>query len=190
MYVIGLGEDGKPRGARFKKADDLVAIKAGDMKLTIVIPISKDVAELGKNLPEGRLYASGKLFVPNIKRELYEKIEAMLASPEDQSGVMRKHETTTDESVDANQLTTKSTTQSVPPVACISPMTSGLPRDWDSLSVGHLCLVHEDFESGWWEAVVESRENDVLTLRFRDYPKLPQMVRHISTVALINPGPL
>ena len=69
-------------------------------------------------------------------------------------------------------------------------MTSGLPRNWKTVGVGHLVLVHESPEDGWWEAVVEIREHDVLTLRFRDYPKLPQMVRHISTVALINPGPL
>jgi hypothetical protein len=28
-----------------------------------------------------------------------------------------------------------------------------------------------------------------LTLKFRDYPKQPTFVRHISTIALVNPGP-
>jgi hypothetical protein len=27
-----------------------------------------------------------------------------------------------------------------------------------------------------------------LTLRFRDYPKQPTFIRHINTVALVNPG--
>jgi hypothetical protein len=49
-------------------------------------------------------------------------------------------------------------------------------------------LMHESPEDGWWEALVLNRENEILTLRFRDYPQLPTRVRHISTVALVNPG--
>jgi hypothetical protein len=42
---------------------------------------------------------------------------------------------------------------------------------------------------GWWEAIVIGREDAILTLRYRDFPKLPKFERHVSTVALINPGP-
>jgi hypothetical protein len=52
-----------------------------------------------------------------------------------------------------------------------------------------MVLVHESPADGWWEALVLSREAEVLTLRFRDYPKQPTFVRHISTIALVNPGP-
>jgi hypothetical protein len=52
-----------------------------------------------------------------------------------------------------------------------------------------MVLVHESPADGWWEAVVIHREAEVLTLRFRDYPKLPAFVRHISAIALVNPGP-
>jgi hypothetical protein len=52
-----------------------------------------------------------------------------------------------------------------------------------------MVLIHESPEDGWWEAVVIQRESEILTLRFRDYPRLPTVVRHISTVALVNPGP-
>jgi hypothetical protein len=36
---------------------------------------------------------------------------------------------------------------------------------------------------------VLARDMEILTLRFRDYPKQPTFVRHISTIALVNPGP-
>jgi hypothetical protein len=39
---------------------------------------------------------------------------------------------------------------------------------------------------GWWEAIVLDRNGDMLTLRFRDYPKLPKFVRHRAAVALIS----
>ena len=61
-------------------------------------------------------------------------------------------------------------------------MTSGLPRSWDSVGVGHMVLIHESPADGWWEAVVVQREDEVLTLRFRDYPKVPTFVRHISAI--------
>ncbi|MFL6464639.1 MAG: hypothetical protein ACJ73N_09560 [Bryobacteraceae bacterium] len=74
-------------------------------------------------------------------------------------------------------------------VACISPTIAGLPRSWEDVGIGHMVLVHESPEDGWFEAVVVHRDEEVLTLRFRDYPKQPTFVRHISAVALVNPGP-
>jgi hypothetical protein len=74
-------------------------------------------------------------------------------------------------------------------VSCVSPMTSGLPRTWETISVGHMVLAHESPLDGWWETVVEHRDGDILTLRFRDYPKQPTFIRHVLTVALVNPGP-
>jgi hypothetical protein len=35
---------------------------------------------------------------------------------------------------------------------------------------------------------VIKREDDILTLRYRDAPKLPTFIRHVTTVALVNPG--
>jgi hypothetical protein len=64
--------------------------------------------------------------------------------------------------------------------------TSKLPRTWDEIAPGDLVLAHETLEVGWWEAVVLARDGDLLTLRFRDYPKYAKFVRHRSAVALIQ----
>jgi hypothetical protein len=63
----------------------------------------------------------------------------------------------------------------------------GLPRTWDEVDVGHLVIAHEDPASGWWEAIVTDRKEDVLTLRWRDFPRQPKIVRHRSAVALLKP---
>jgi hypothetical protein len=70
-----------------------------------------------------------------------------------------------------------------------SPISSGLPRSWDSIGVGHVVLGQDNPEEGWWECVVVKREDELLTLRLRDYPKQGTYLRHITQVALINPGP-
>src|SRR6266850_1867474 len=48
-------------------------------------------------------------------------------------------------------------------VRCISPVTSGLPRSWEEIAVGHMVLAHESPDDGWWEAVVIQRDQQILT---------------------------
>jgi hypothetical protein len=40
---------------------------------------------------------------------------------------------------------------------------------------------------GWWEAIVIATDNDMLTLTWRDYPKVPPVTRHRTAVALVKP---
>jgi hypothetical protein len=65
-------------------------------------------------------------------------------------------------------------------------VASRLPRTWDEVAPGDLVLAHETMEVGWWEAIVLARDGDLLTLRFRDYPKYAKFVRHRSEIALIQ----
>lgn len=181
LFVLGLDEAGKPRGARFKDCLDRTVSIALDMKLTCIHPASASFAELGMKLPQGRIYASGKAFVPNIRRDLYEKLKARLAQPEDDSSTHRLENPPSQSTADGNPVPNNA--------LCVSPTIGGLPRSWETVDVGHMVLIHESPEDGWWEAVVVAREDEVLTLRFRDYPKQPTVVRHLSAVALVNPGP-
>jgi hypothetical protein len=70
------------------------------------------------------------------------------------------------------------------------PATQELPGSWDEVAPGHIVIARETLECGWWEAVVVERNGDLVTLRYRDYPKYPALVRHRSAVALIGaPAP-
>jgi hypothetical protein len=177
LYVFGLDENGKPRGARFSEVRDDIVTAALDMRCWVVHPAPDDFVPLGMKLPVGRLYASGRAFIPNIRRDLYDRL---FATKGKNAAFLQKVEA---------EGATSSGNASSSAVACVSPMTSGLPRSWEAVGVGHMVLIHESPEEGWWEAVIVQREDEVLTLRFRDYPKVPTFVRHISTVALVNPGP-
>jgi hypothetical protein len=112
-----------------------------------------------KKLPVGRLYSNGRGFVPNVRQSLYSEIIVALAV-EPQAAIGKD--------------------QDEPPVA------TGLPRTWDEIAPGHLVIAQETLEYGWWEAIVIARNSDMLTLRFRDYPKLPKFVRHRAAVALMS----
>ena len=161
LIVLGYDEHNKPQAAQFPAADaELVAKAARLMDLKVYEAVTEDLAALAKKLPVGRLYSNGRGFVPNIRQSLYSEIIATLAV-EPQAALGK----------DKDQL----------------PVATGLPRTWDEIAPGHLVIAQEALEYGWWEAIVLARNGDMLTLRFRDYPKLPKFVRHRAAVALMSP---
>jgi hypothetical protein len=189
VYVLGLDANGKPRGARFAELKDSIASAAMDMNCRVLIDQPEAVSALGMKLPVGRVHGGGKvvkLFVPNIRRELYEQIlEAARIAAEQSAAEM---EAGAAEQSTAVKAIKDRADAALGEVRTVSPVTSGLPRSWESIAVGHMVLVHESPADGWWEATVLKREDEILTLRFRDYPKQPTFIRHINTVALVNPG--
>ena len=159
--MLGYDENHKPQAARFSATEaELVAKAAQLMDLKVYQAATEDLAALAKKLPVGRLYSNGRGFVPNVRQSLYSEIIVALAV-EPQAAVGKD--------------------QDEPPVA------TGLPRTWDEIAPGHLVIAQETLEFGWWEAIVIARNGDMLTLRFRDYPKLPKFVRHRNAIALMSP---
>lgn len=67
------------------------------------------------------------------------------------------------------------------------PTVGSAPRTFDEIAPGHLVIAQEDLETGWWEAVVFECNGDILSLRYRDYPRLPKFTRHRTAVALLSP---
>jgi hypothetical protein len=64
---------------------------------------------------------------------------------------------------------------------------ASLPSSCGSIKVGDLVLGQADSAAdGWWEAIVESVEDDMLRLQARDFPDAPRVVRHRSAVALLH----
>jgi hypothetical protein len=190
VYVLGLDANGKPRGARFPELKDNIASAAMDMNCRVLISQPAPVTALAMKLPVGRVIGSGKvvrLFVPNVRRELYDQIlEAARIAAEQSEAEVKAAGAEQSAAITALK---EQASAALAEVRTVSPVTSGLPRSWESIAVGHMVLVHESPADGWWEATVLKREDEILTLRFRDYPKQPTFIRHINTVALVNPGP-
>jgi hypothetical protein len=164
LLVLGFDEQQKPCGARFVDAKpELVAKAAQLMGLEVYKTTSPDVAEVAKKLPVGQLYANGRGFVPNVRQTLYSDVLVALAAEPQQAAV----------GTDNDKAST--------------PVARGLPRSWDEIAPGHLVIAQESLPNGWWEAIVIDRKDDMLTLRFRDYPRLPRFFRHRTAVALMSP---
>src|SRR5579863_1787911 len=81
LFVYGLDETGKPKGARFSMSEmETVFPVVTAQKLQFFDGgSSEETVKLGMKLAVGRIYARGKSFIPNIKRDLYDGILAALA---------------------------------------------------------------------------------------------------------------
>jgi hypothetical protein len=145
----------------------LITKAAAAMKLQLLRPVATSQIELAKKLPVGRIHANGTGFVPPIRGDLYSELKLAVEPPQ-QSG------------------TTASTDAPSPAAAPAAP-AQGLPKDWDGIEVGHLVIAQENMIEGWWEAIVIATDNDMLTLKWRDYPKFPTLTRHRTAVALVKP---
>jgi hypothetical protein len=91
LFVFGLDENGKARGARFNEVKDDIVRAALDMRCWVVQdPFTPaDLAAIGMKLPVGRLYASGRAFIPPIKLGLYNEL---FATKGKDAGFFRKGE--------------------------------------------------------------------------------------------------
>jgi hypothetical protein len=62
------------------------------------------------------------------------------------------------------------------------------PNSWEEIDVGRLVLAKEDGPwRSWWEAVPTEKSGDALTLRWRDFPQVPNIVRQRLSLALLCP---
>jgi hypothetical protein len=77
VYVLGLGRNGEPRGARFAVLKDSIVSAAVDMNCRVLIRQPHAVSALAMRLPLGHVHGTGKLvrlFIPKVRRELYTAI--------------------------------------------------------------------------------------------------------------------
>jgi hypothetical protein len=182
VVLFGLDEMGKPRAARFSgEHTDLAAKAAGLMNLALCSVNSAELAAIAQQLPAGRIHANGRGLVPNVRRDLYDKLieasEPAAKTDRDNQGTEKPADNQTEIGAPNSD-----------PASPAPNIAQGYPRDWDDISVGHLVIAQANAEEGWWEAIVIAREGDMVTMRWRDYPGYPKLVQHRTAVALLKPG--
>jgi len=77
VVLFGIDSHGKPKAARFGKEYASLAIKAANqLQLAVLAGDDPKVAEIVARLPVCRVHATGRTFVPFIRRDLYDKLVA------------------------------------------------------------------------------------------------------------------
>jgi hypothetical protein len=170
VILFGIDHRGKPKAARFRKDHASLAVKAASqLQLQVLANDSPKIAEIAARLPVGRVHATGRAFVPFIRRDLYEKLLAVASNGKSHAPA-----------------TAASTASSSSPTS--SGSNPNLPEGWDKIGTGDLVVAQESPEDGWYAAIVTEANGDMFTLRWRDYPRERRIVRHRDRLGLLYPG--
>jgi hypothetical protein len=170
LIVFGLDEAQKPHASWFDETDAPLAEKAaGLMGMKILRLTSDEQRGLAGKLPKGRVFGSGKCFVPFTNKNLYSQLEAIGGE-----------EPPVDPAVVQAALDDEPAGE-----AALSPVASS----WAAITVGSVVLVTEGHMEGWFEAVVTAaKPNNLFELRWRDWPDEPVLVRKRGQLGLLPPA--
>jgi hypothetical protein len=161
IVLFGVSDEGKPQAGLFTQSQAALARKAAkQLGLTALTVSNADLAALNAKIPPGRLYANRRSFIPAARRDLHNKLVEFARA----GGGGKGHASSSDGQSPA------------------SP--AGIPSDWAGIAPGHQVLAQVSLADGWWEAIVVAREDDMLVLRWRDYPREPHFRMHRTQVAL------
>ena len=175
VVLFGVDQHGKPTAARFPESQARLAAKAAKQLDLRVLPVATTaVAELAATLPVGRIHASGKGFVPNVRGDIYAKLLAAAGAP----APVTQSSTLTLRGAQSNGGGAKTK----------KPAQHRLPKDWDAVAPGHLVVAQESLEDGWYEAIVLEQNGDMFTLRWHEFPRERRFARHRRSLGLLFPN--
>lgn len=180
--ILGRDNNDRPHAAWFMPGQLEQAESAATSMGMFFVAVgeNQDLAAIATKLPKGKLFDSGKAFVPFVGGGAFDQL-LPFAPP-----AAAEH---------------KEPKPRVPKVKAAAPAedpatppapTPGidLPKDWSAIKVGSVVLASETREDGWWEAkVTEAKPNNVFILAWVDWPDLEPFVRHRERLALMFPRP-
>jgi hypothetical protein len=181
--ILGRDNNDRPHAAWFMPDQLEQAESAASIMGMHFVPVgeNQDLAAIATKLPKGKMFDSGKAFVPFISGAVFETLlpHAPPAAAE--------HKEPKPKAPTPAKVSAPADDPALPP----APIPGiDLPKDWSAIKVGSVVLASESREDGWWEAkVVEAKPNDVFILRWSDYPDLEPFVRHRERLALMFPRP-
>lgn len=176
LILVGLDDQGKPHAAWFDAdQSDAAAVAADLMSMALIDITTDDLAAIASKLPKGKLFESGKAFVPFVKRTVYDQLATHLDDDYLTSAAARVESA----QAAASESYAKASKGEAP---------LRKPEDWSKLLAGDLVLASDDPEEGWFEAVViEATGGDKFRLHWRDFADLPTFTRGITEIALLHP---
>ncbi|KLK93932.1 hypothetical protein AA309_05470 [Microvirga vignae] len=188
IIVFGRDRTGKPHASFFGCGEASLAEKAATLMEMQILPVSTDEHRaVAAQLPPGRVFASGRAFVPLVRAELYARLVDLSQPVSEQkppAGSGRSDLGSTQKNpVEAAPTSTAAHASE------ISPATGGLPCSWADIGVGSVVLATTAPMDGWYESVVtDVKGHDLFVLKWRDWPDEPAFVRRRWHLGLLHPA--
>ena len=184
LILYGLDTDGRPRAACVQCCSGRPCQEGSRKPELQVLRIeTAEQIELARQVPSGEILAPGRGNVPVVRKELFDKLLALVPRARQRSftrGCLSC----------GGQFRTVCDHDGQFGPASKAPPPKQPPTTWAEIDVGDLVLAENwDPETGWYEAVVlEQVGDDELKLQFRDYPEEGTLVRRRNQLALLSPA--
>lgn len=174
LVMLGLDDKGKPHASRFGLGDAEGVHRAASLMNFAVIQIdTDDLASIAATLPQGKLFESGKAFVPFVKRETFELLAAHL---DDEFLAATSARVA---AAGGGQNYAEASKGEAP---------AHLPEDWSQLKAGNRVLASDGPGDGWYEADVrEVLPDGKFRLQWCDWPEIAPFSRAVTDIALLHP---
>lgn len=171
--VILLTRDGgKARASWFPAPLSAHAKRAASLMQVNYLQIANDeVRQLATKLPQGRIFDSGKAFMPLVQGKIADALAVHLPKSKPPLRVV------------ASSDTPKSPAEGAKGNSVVGVRHH--PKDWTDIKVGSLVLACEVEKEGWYECVVQAIRDGQLVLRWLDYPEYESFMRPPERVGLL-----
>ncbi len=182
LIVLGLDDGGKAHASWFGESETDLAEKAASMMGMAALRASNDeLRDLAGRLPHGKVFASGKAFVPFVKAATFDKIATHL--PSSYRWPIRAAKPAAEKPKPGKKASAAGAAQSEDPNEGLT-----IPEGWDSIVFGSLVLACENVDEGWFPArVIQVSADGLFSLKWRDFPDWPVIVRPTHRLALLHP---
>jgi hypothetical protein len=182
IVVLGIDVDGRAHGSRFEERDAPFVMRAAELMGFNVIRIAPDNDELhaiAEKLPLGKIFATGRAFVPFVGRLAFDKLAELVEGGITACAPRAIGATPTEPDVSAASVFHSDATEAV--------NTADALRS--KVEVGTVVLAAQPdlYGEGWWEAVVVGVDGDDLTLRWMDDPAIEPFHLSRRDVVLRHP---
>jgi hypothetical protein len=174
LIVFGTDRRKKRHASRFGSETAARALEAArSMGMRTLPVVSDEQREIALKLPKGSISPKGRTVVPLVRPALYDKLLAV-AGPGSDPG--KPGEPPPPNASEAKQ------------AANAADAKTDATTGWSKLVKGSVVLAKESLEDmGWYEAIVQSIDSEVLTLRWSAWPDYPKFNRKVTQVALLHP---
>jgi hypothetical protein len=178
IVVLGIDVEGKPHASRFDERDMPLVERAAEMmgfRVIRVAPDNEKLHPLAAALPAGKIFATGRAFVPFVGRAAFDKLGALI------EGGLTVAPRAPSEAPPADPVADRDRAEAI----------SAADVLWAKIEVGTTVLAAADPEEwgpSWWEAVVVEVDHRELTLRWVDEPEAEPFYVARRDVALRHPG--
>ncbi|EEA95121.1 hypothetical protein [Pseudovibrio sp. JE062] len=181
ILIVFHKEGKEPARGSWYPADETDAARAAchEMELFSLEVKGPELQALAEQVPKGQVFSSGKLFMPRIKKSVYEGLCNLLPTKV----------TTPQLHIVAGSQAEEAAEKASQGDVTVDDDNGTIPKDWSKTGVGSPILAREHEEDCWYLAIIlESLDANTFKLKWRDYPDEPIFTRQISQLGTLHPN--